>query len=247
MPATITNYYLFVQATKARAAQVNNNFANHRGTLVPINENTATASNLTHTMGTPEHRWSAGYMSTVWLGQTTTSWQIKDATQAVGDLIFEVGGVEKMRVKSGSQYTITAQFTSEVTVSPLSSANVPGSTLTILGHGAPIEYGLESRNSFSYILWRGYASGDTPRDSFMININKNGVPVGGGRLGNDNTNVGFTTGSWYPPSIARYIDFNVTAGVSNVYHLSVTNVSGAVTDTASADFFQVFAYARHLK
>lgn len=74
MPSTITAYYTFSPATKARSSEANTNFSNHRGTLVPIEENTAAASNNAHAIGQVDHRWTTFYGGTVDLrGMTTTS------------------------------------------------------------------------------------------------------------------------------------------------------------------------------
>lgn len=62
MPNTITSYVTMVAGTKARASHVNTNFSNHRGTLLPINEDTQTASDATHDLGSSEHRWRNLYL-----------------------------------------------------------------------------------------------------------------------------------------------------------------------------------------
>lgn len=62
MPTTITSYVTMVAGTKARASHVNTNFSNHRGTLIPINEDTQSASDATHDLGSSEHRWRNIYL-----------------------------------------------------------------------------------------------------------------------------------------------------------------------------------------
>lgn len=62
MPTTITSYVTFVAGTKARASHVNSNLDNHRGTLLPINSDTQTASDATHDLGSSEHRWRNIYL-----------------------------------------------------------------------------------------------------------------------------------------------------------------------------------------
>lgn len=57
MPETITVYNDFVPGNKARANEVDQNFANHRGTLIPIDPNTASAAGDTYNVGSSEHRW----------------------------------------------------------------------------------------------------------------------------------------------------------------------------------------------
>lgn len=62
MPNTITAYHTFVGGTKARAAQVNTNFSNHRGHLMPIDPNTATAVTNTYDLGSAEYQWRNIYL-----------------------------------------------------------------------------------------------------------------------------------------------------------------------------------------
>lgn len=62
VPTTITAYTTFVAGTKARASQMNTNLLNHRGTLLPINDDTQTASHQTHDLGSTEHNWKRIYL-----------------------------------------------------------------------------------------------------------------------------------------------------------------------------------------
>lgn len=73
MPNTITSYIIFAAGTKAKSAEVSGNFSNHRGDLLPINENTATASNQAHDLGSPDHFWAEGYIGKINFGITTTA------------------------------------------------------------------------------------------------------------------------------------------------------------------------------
>lgn len=74
MPTTITGYNTFAANTKARASEMNANFSNHRGTLLPINTNTATASDSSHDLGSTEHRWRDLYADSINLqGATSTA------------------------------------------------------------------------------------------------------------------------------------------------------------------------------
>lgn len=72
MPSTITTYHTFVQATKARASQVNTNFSMHRGDLLPIYETTAAASDSVHDLGLPDHRWLTEYVNNIDFKSSTT-------------------------------------------------------------------------------------------------------------------------------------------------------------------------------
>jgi hypothetical protein len=87
MPNTITEFNVFTPGTKARSSQVNTNFTNYRGTILPINSDTASASHITHDLGSGEHRWKTAFCQTIDIqGSTTTaSLQItSDAATATG-------------------------------------------------------------------------------------------------------------------------------------------------------------------
>lgn len=60
-PATITAIHTFVAGTKARAGQVNTNFSNLRGHMLPLSSDTQTASHQTHDLGAPDHHWRRIY------------------------------------------------------------------------------------------------------------------------------------------------------------------------------------------
>lgn len=77
MPSTITAFYQFTPGTKARSSEVDANFANMRGTRLPIEEDTVAASNLSHDVGSAEHRWSTGYFGTVDMRAMTTTAALK--------------------------------------------------------------------------------------------------------------------------------------------------------------------------
>lgn len=59
--ATITSYYSFSAGTRAKSSQVNANLLNHRGHVIPIDPNTATAANNTYDVGSSDHQWRDGY------------------------------------------------------------------------------------------------------------------------------------------------------------------------------------------
>ncbi len=60
MPSTdtITAFYVFAQATVIKSAYVNNNFANFRGHIIPIDPSLgALATGLTYDLGSAAHSW----------------------------------------------------------------------------------------------------------------------------------------------------------------------------------------------
>lgn len=83
MPSTITAYYTFSPATKARSSQVNDNFSNHRGDLIAINADTASASDLVHNLGSPTHRWLTGYMKNIRMAGATSTTDLEIAQTAL--------------------------------------------------------------------------------------------------------------------------------------------------------------------
>lgn len=60
--ATITAFFTFVGGEYARASQANANFQIFRGHIVPVNTDTATASDNTHDLGASDHRWREAYL-----------------------------------------------------------------------------------------------------------------------------------------------------------------------------------------
>lgn len=77
--ATITTFYTFTANTKARASEVNYNFSNFRGHMIPIDPNTQTSIDNTYDLGSSENRWANLYATSVrqtngyFVGATTTS------------------------------------------------------------------------------------------------------------------------------------------------------------------------------
>ena len=63
MPDTITTYNDFAGGNRAYADDVDENFANHRGTILPIYENTAAASDNVHDLGATDHRIRKAYLA----------------------------------------------------------------------------------------------------------------------------------------------------------------------------------------
>ena len=73
--ATITSFYSFSAGNVIRSSEVNTNFSNFRGHLLPINTDTATASNREHDLGASDHAWRKFYLqyNHFYLNDTVTS------------------------------------------------------------------------------------------------------------------------------------------------------------------------------
>lgn len=72
--ATITSFYSFAALTRIKSAEVNANFSNYRGHIIPIDPNTALGSDLTYDLGSSDYRWNNIYSRhLIMYGDTTAS------------------------------------------------------------------------------------------------------------------------------------------------------------------------------
>jgi len=71
--ATITAFNEFSPNTSAKSSEVNTNFSVFRGHILPVNTDTASASDLTHDLGTDDHRWNKAYVGSIDLETSTTT------------------------------------------------------------------------------------------------------------------------------------------------------------------------------
>src|SRR5690606_17703714 len=97
--ATITSFYTFQGNTRARAAQVNNNFSIFRGHIVPVDPNTAAAADITYDLGSSEYAWRTGYFRAIDLRGDSSTGEVITINNNIsiqedsnGDLSFVVGG-----------------------------------------------------------------------------------------------------------------------------------------------------------
>jgi len=77
MPSTntITSFYSFTPGGYIYSAEVNNNFSNFRGHILPIDPNTATAAaTMTYDLGSNDYMWRSNYVGySVMYGNTAGS------------------------------------------------------------------------------------------------------------------------------------------------------------------------------
>jgi hypothetical protein len=64
--ATITAFYNFTAGTRAKAAEVTNNFDVLRGNRLPIHVSTATSANNTYDLGSSDYYWRTGYINNLY-------------------------------------------------------------------------------------------------------------------------------------------------------------------------------------
>lgn len=225
--ATITTFYSFTQNTRARASEVNTNFSIFRGHIIPVDPNTSTGSNLTYSLGSSEWRWLSGYFDSVFLGRTTTSWQIADdtTTSATNKLVFKSNGTNAFVISANPGITITASIgqiarsltiTASRVIDP-TAAHVANSTITLSTIGRPVILNLipvTSASSIAAILIGNNASSNS---MFLdVSLVRSGTTISSHRFGPGSDNNYFND-SWYVPgSLVSFIDVP-SSGTYNYY------------------------------
>lgn len=102
--ATITAFYNFSPNTKARATQVNTNFGVLRGHNLPIDPNTAAATDLTWDLGSDDHRWRYGYVQGIDFETSTNTATLLlqgDQSATTGAFDFYIEGTKHLSVIPG--------------------------------------------------------------------------------------------------------------------------------------------------
>jgi hypothetical protein len=186
--ATITAFYTFASSGRARASYFNENFSNFRGTYLSIDPFTQSATDLTYSIGSEEHRWRSLYLKDIDLETSTSTSTLSilgDTTTTLGAFKFNIEGTESFRIKdtgfvgvniTPSNVTNTAaigQFAISNTLtvaSPTTTVTmIPNSTLTISTVGRPVEYGIMApglivpgtTTARNWIRMNAYGGGDT--------------------------------------------------------------------------------------
>lgn len=146
MPNTITTYYTFTPATKARASQVNANFSNYRGSLLPIHESSQTATDMTDSLGAADHRWNYSYVGAIdFKSSTTTAGLIikGDTTNTTGSFLFQINGVTIQEIKATGKYITSSMMADSarqlvaVTLTGNSTWSIPAGVTRAWAHVFP--------------------------------------------------------------------------------------------------------------
>lgn len=128
MASTITSFPTFVAGTKAKSSEINTCFNNYRGTIVPINTDTATASDFAHDLGTEDHRFKRAYIATgYWEAGDIKAHHTYNGTTPIGRGWMKCDG----RIVNEANYD--AEFSSgawarEIVSSPLNGKYLPNLT-----------------------------------------------------------------------------------------------------------------------
>jgi len=99
--ATVTAFTTFISGTKARAEQVNANYDNFRGHIIPIDPTTVSGvSDFSYGLGGADYRWGPSYIEKIFFGRTTTTWSVDDQTATGGDLVFRQNALRQITFNS---------------------------------------------------------------------------------------------------------------------------------------------------
>jgi hypothetical protein len=101
--ATITSFYTFSGNTKARATNVNTNFSNFRGHLLPIDPNTISCIGDTYDVGSVEYRFNKAWVNYVEFDRPTTTCsvtQFSNTAVTAGSLITQINSISVSELSS---------------------------------------------------------------------------------------------------------------------------------------------------
>ncbi len=177
--ATITAFYNFTANTKARASQVNTNFDNFRGHLIPISPLTATSANNTYDLGSNEYRWRDVYSRSLNLNSNTTTGSdisIEGLTSgSSAAILFKIGGTEYFRVQASTGNTSTAAIGQFAVSSGFTAggfyltgtSHMAGTTITISSSGKPIDLFIQGGATLNSYQLFGSSAGSVTVNGYL--------------------------------------------------------------------------------
>ena len=244
MPETITGYNTFSAGTKARSTQVNTNFSNYRGTLLPIDPNTAAAAHLTYNLGSTEYRWDNVYFRKLNLiGATTTANLIieRDSAVTAGSFKVQINSVTVGEIRStGTWLTRNLARTSAFSSSVSGSAvTIAASVLSFTAYGlGSIEYGLFPNDVPTITGNLNVSNNATAASSATgtIRYYLDGVDVGRDVFGIHATapTAGAIMIAYHMLPGFNHYRFNVTAGGHTLYITIESNTSTSILSITDA-------------
>jgi len=201
MPNTITAFHSFTANTKAKASQVNTNFSNYRGTILPVNELTITASDNSHDLGTSDHNFRSAYIGTslIVAGLTTTANATLENDGSTGGAFeFNINSSVTALIPSGGiaqlspfqESTVTCDTVGQIALSESSSSlSISGSTYvtlnaqfcTVKTNGRPVLIQMQpavgdSSNAYAFYFGAHGTLSDTS-GSFRVALTRDGTQI----------------------------------------------------------------------
>jgi hypothetical protein len=234
LAATITAFYNFSANTKARASQVNANFDVFRGHIIPIDPNTITAIGNTYDLGSAEYYWRAGYIGKLYLGATTASWSLLDATTTTNNYLgIYQNSTLKYAINKNVGPTTTADYgqkaySSVFDAGPYDVAgHVVGSTCSVKTVGRTVEVSLLSANTTTASLVNIQQLTSTAFGNVTCEIRfyKNGAYQSSQYAGGIISGLFNGDGLFVPSSTFKFYDFN-PGNTTNIYSFYVAPGGG---------------------
>lgn len=232
---TITSSMLtdFAPATKAKSAEVDQNFSIWRGHNLPVDPNTsAAAATNTYDLGASDHYWRTGYMGTLDLkgATTTTNVTFVPRQNTAGGMDVKLGGTTLASFAPGvgilSSFNPTYGSAFSGTVTSVGTwSDYAGSTVTVVTSGNPVLVVLLPAYTTATSATMGYAEVGTSTKSSLqnyrsffrfVNSTTTSFSPGymfDGEMGPTTSSQGFAR---YPAQIMWYID-SPAAGTQNYW------------------------------
>lgn len=143
MSETVTSFYSFRNGRPARSSEMNTNFINFKGDVLPINTDTETSSHQTHNVGSSDYRWTGLYCNNFYFtaNTLTNNFQIEaNRIDTTGSLKILYSSVESYNLRPYKNVTCTAVFSQSIVGATSGWGLISGSTLTIQAHGRPVAF-----------------------------------------------------------------------------------------------------------
>lgn len=147
--ATITSFYTFSGNTKARATNVNTNFSNFRGHLLPIDPNTISCIGDTYDVGSVEYRFNKAWVNYVEFDRPTTTCsvtQFSNTAVTAGSLITQINS------NTVSDVSYNYQKTNIPLTSGVSEIKIGGATISTLEFSRQIINLQTTTASYDYLI-----------------------------------------------------------------------------------------------
>lgn len=223
--ATVTSFTVFAGRTRAKASEVNANNQNFRGHFVPINTDTATASDNSHDLGATDHRWKEAYLGNHpkvnGIAGRLVVQSVFDGT-APCQVVAQIGQLGRVAFIGDSDTDVRFQF-------PVPQMFTPGNRIGLVIHGYPETTGSAVFHSLS----RLHKAGST-------NIAVSSTPAA--LLTGTSTIANAVAGLFFEDTSMKLTDASglingVTVTVGDVISVGLKRVATAVADTNTGFVF----------
>jgi hypothetical protein len=246
---TSTDITTFQAGSVARSGQVNSNFDVFRGDLIPINDDTSSASDLTHDLGQLDHRWVDLWVDRIMLsGDTTAGSSIASTTTGinirVGDTIagaFSTIGMDRVALGARSLEISTSTgagtrqgniFTSALLDNVTNASWHIFSNFEITPKGGIIQFGLIPGGS--NIRSRLEIDSTTASNQVWFTIearNGSGTTIASIQLGKTHVDATNPRDIFHPTSLDMLTVFGFTPGAVNTLSVSMIASAGGANST----------------